>query len=610
VEPLRDAPAPLVDPARRRARDRRAEHVVHGRAHLFRRAAGARLRRRERRDAGRRRRDPARAGRIPGIRPDELRQLLRRRRRPRPRLHRRCAAPRGDRDARLARVAIASMPTRRSPGRTRDSPQPLDERTNTVHIGAAQAFAARDLERQVAARFRGEATNPSIRPVDLRRRRAARASRVLLWGAWCAAPSARARALVHHNWPYDELAGNRPARKSCCGALWPCSPPPALGGVLFAYGRYSTIADAIVGARTATAQAQRRGASSFRRGDRRSRSKRAIGAEASDVKFFSLPPCVSCCRSSPHLTVTTSRDHARLRRRSRRNAADPDRARMAPATRAAVDHRVLDGSSILCSPMRVRTDRGARRLVDAMFVLLVVTRGGWPASRSPARVFGATGTAGQPVMGIRRAGAPVAGNALRRDALWRLCSRARCFRPGAPATRGRCRSGWSGATPACCCCSFPASFGARDEFVVADSGAGPSLMWVEASTRCRHALLAYCMVLMRLVRHAAASASLPGDADLLGSGLPASRTILLERKPVVTLAIAACSRRCSGALILLTSKPGSFRNARSGAGASFAHGEAFLFLLGVNFWNFLGAACSLHDQPCRCNTTSTALSHV
>jgi len=86
----------------------------------------------------------------------------------------------------------------------------------------------------------------------------------------------------------------------------------------------------------------------------------------------------------------------------------------------------------------------------------------------------------------------------------------------------------------------------------------------------------------------------------LGSGLLGiSHNFYWNAKPVATLAIGSIFSTLQVVpLILLTLEAWQFRNtpqramaagAEAGRPAAFGQAEAFLFLVGVNFWNFLGA---------------------
>ena len=109
-------------------------------------------------------------------------------------------------------------------------------------------------------------------------------------------------------------------------------------------------------------------------------------------------------------------------------------------------------------------------------------------------------------------------------------------------------------------------------------------------------LLAYIMVLMGFVSHAAA-ARIVYLATLLflGSGLLGiSHNFYWNAKPVATLAIGSVFSTLQVVpLVLLTLEAWAFRSrqGRTAGDGQQPHpqSEAFLFLLGVNFWNFFGA---------------------
>ena len=154
---------------------------------------------------------------------------------------------------------------------------------------------------------------------------------------------------------------------------------------------------------------------------------------------------------------------------------------------------------------------------------------------------------------------------------------------------------------ACVLLLFVSGFVARPEtnFVVADFWRWAVIhMWVEAFFEVfTTALLAYFMVLMGFVSHAAASRIVYLATLLfLGSGLLGiSHNFYWNAKPVATLAIGSVFSTLQVVpLILLTLEAWEFRKtperSMQGEGAQrFGQHEAFLFLLGVNFWNFLGA---------------------
>ena len=147
---------------------------------------------------------------------------------------------------------------------------------------------------------------------------------------------------------------------------------------------------------------------------------------------------------------------------------------------------------------------------------------------------------------------------------------------------------------------FLSAFVARPttNFVIADFWRWAVIhMWAEAFFEVfTTVLLAYIMVLMGFVSHAAA-ARIVYLATLLflGSGLLGiSHNFYWNAKPVATLAIGSVFSTLQVVpLVLLTLEAWAFRSrqGRTAGDGQQPHpqSEAFLFLLGVNFWNFFGA---------------------
>ena len=147
---------------------------------------------------------------------------------------------------------------------------------------------------------------------------------------------------------------------------------------------------------------------------------------------------------------------------------------------------------------------------------------------------------------------------------------------------------------------FLSAFVARPttNFVIADFWRWAVIhMWAEAFFEVfTTVLLAYIMYLTGYVSHAAASRIVYLATLLfLGSGLLGiSHNFYWNAKPVATLAIGSIFSTLQVVpLILLTLEAWAFRARQDGAAqpgqGARVQAEAFLFLLGVNFWNFLGA---------------------
>ncbi len=143
-------------------------------------------------------------------------------------------------------------------------------------------------------------------------------------------------------------------------------------------------------------------------------------------------------------------------------------------------------------------------------------------------------------------------------------------------------------------------------FVIADFWRWAVIhMWVEAFFEVfATVVLAYFMYLMGFVSHSgAARVVYLATLLFLGSGLLGiSHNFYWNAKPVATLAIGSVFSTLQVVpLILLTLEAWQFRKtperalrheASGRSRSQFGQGEAFLFLLGVNFWNFVGQVCS------------------
>lgn len=153
---------------------------------------------------------------------------------------------------------------------------------------------------------------------------------------------------------------------------------------------------------------------------------------------------------------------------------------------------------------------------------------------------------------------------------------------------------------------FTASFVATPEtnFVVADFWRWCTVhMWVEAFFELFTTIIvAYFLYLMGFVSHVVAARVVYLSAVLfLGSGLIGiSHNFYWNAKSIETIALGgAFSSLQVAPLVLLTVEAWKFRHLpghtldriekQSGKHATFGLAEPFLFLVGVNFWNFVGA---------------------
>lgn len=152
---------------------------------------------------------------------------------------------------------------------------------------------------------------------------------------------------------------------------------------------------------------------------------------------------------------------------------------------------------------------------------------------------------------------------------------------------------------------FTASFvaGPETNFVVADFWRWCTIhMWVEAFFEVFTTIIvAYFLYLMGFVSHLAAARVVYLAAVLfLGSGLVGiSHNFYWNAKSIETVALGGVLSSLQVApLVLLTVEAWRFRNMpdsmvsrlrSADSRATFGLAEAFLFLVGVNFWNFMGA---------------------
>ncbi len=153
---------------------------------------------------------------------------------------------------------------------------------------------------------------------------------------------------------------------------------------------------------------------------------------------------------------------------------------------------------------------------------------------------------------------------------------------------------------------FSASFmtAASSNFAVADFWRWCTVhMWVEAFFELFTTIIvAYFLYLMGFVSHrVAARVVYLGAVLFLGSGLIGiSHNFYWNAKSMETIALGASFSSLQIApLVLLTIEAWRFRHMpestiyklrqQGGKSATFGLGAAFLFLVGVNFWNFLGA---------------------
>ena len=495
----------------------------------------------------------------------------------------------GQRAAAQARVQLEIKENRHDPA------------TNRVVLPAAQVHAYGALVRHYNALFRGEgdeAFKPAGYITDANELKDL--ASFFFWGAWvCGAQRPGTDYSYTHNWPYDELAGNRP---SPAIVFWSVIAVLALiavlGAVLFLYGRYSRIA----GWRSGDENGEAASVGSIE-------AYSPTPAQRATYKFFVVAALLFVLQIVAG--VLTVHDFLGFT-----TFFGVDTARLLPITVTRGWHLQLAllwisvcwiGASIfVLSPAAENEPPGQLALIALLFALLLVLAAGsligvflgpmgylgssWNLFGNQGWEFVELGKVWQALMFVVFVlWAVVVGRAVkplwRRGDAWILPK-------------------WLFYAVACIVLLFLSAFVATPttNFVIADFWRWAVVhMWAEAFFEVfTTVLLAYFMYMMGFVSHAAASRIVYLATLLfLGSGLLGiSHNFYWNAKPVATLAIGSVFSTLQVVpLILLTLEAWQFRRmperalGRKGAASalSFGQEDAFLFLLGVNFWNFLGA---------------------
>ncbi len=415
------------------------------------------------------------------------------------------------------------------------------------------------------------------------------------WGAWvCAAARPGESYSYTHNWPYDELVGNRPSGPVLYWSVMATlGLIVALGLVLYFYGRHGSAGgwSAAGGAQPLTARLVEE-----YRPTRLQRLAYAFFAAA--AALFVLQIVAGILTVHDFLGIT--------------RVFGIETAAFLPVTVTRGWHLQLAllwisacwiGASLFLLPtMHAAELPGQYALARGMFVLLVLLVAGMLAGvwLGPLGHLGERwhllGNQGWEFVEIGKLWQSLL---LGVFVLWSLIV-------GQTVLRVR-RSGdawilpkWLFYVVLAVSVLFLSAFVARPttNFVIADFWRWAVIhMWAEAFFEVfTTVLLAYIMYLSGFVSHNAASRIVYLATLLfLGSGLLGiSHNFYWNAKPVATLAIGSVFSTLQVVpLILLTLEAWAFRSRQVGTGGAAVEphpqAEAFLFLLGVNFWNFLGA---------------------
>jgi len=477
----------------------------------------------------------------------------------------------------------------------------FDPATNRVALSPAQANAAGSLASRYTELFRSERPDGFAPPGHLTDAAELRdLSSFFFWAAWvCVAERPGTGASYTHNWPHDELAGNRPGPAVL---LWSAAALLALvavlGGVLFLHGRYGAAAGWRPDPQAAAAATPER-LDAYRPSPVQ-RASYAFFVAAALLFGLQVLAGVLTIHDFLHATTVFGFDFSRLL--------------PLPVTRGWHLQLALlwiascwIGASIFVLPFVGGAEpRGQRALVHALFALLVLVVAGSLAGVALGplgRLGDAWSLLGNQGWEFVEAGRVWQAGLLCAFALWALVL-ARSLAPAWRSADAWVLPKWLLYVVVCVVVLFSSAFVSTPEtnFVIADFWRWSVVhMWVEAFFEVlATVLLAHFMLAMGFVGAAAASRIVYLAALLfLGSGLLGiSHNFYWNAKPVATLAIGSVFSTLQVVpLLLLTLEAWQVRTlpraalgrGPTGPAPAFGHDEAFLFLLAVNFWNFLGA---------------------
>jgi nitric oxide reductase subunit B len=501
------------------------------------------------------------------------------------------------------RAAVVGALVREEVKRNRHDPE-----TNVVTLSPAQAAAFERLVRYYGEKFGdgGPLVGPEVfRPAryvtDPAEVRAL--TSFFFWGAWlCGAKRPGHEASYTHNWPYDPVAGNAPAPGillwSVVGGLVLIL---SMGVVFFYYGKIDR--DAVESGQAAHVPPLATTAGVD--------ATRPTPTQRACWKFFAVAGLLFLAQVGAGLL--TIADFVGAFR-----AVGLPLDEWLPVTVTRAWHTQVSvlwiavcwfAASIWVLPLVQRPEPpGQARLVDALFWMLVVVAAGTVVG-IPLGVHGALGEGtrwfglqGWEYVQLGRAFQVVLYAAF---VLWLVV----VVRGLAPLLRRRqtwSLPNWTVYSIVGIILMFSAGFvaGPETNFVIADFWRWCTIhMWVEAFFEVFTTILvAYFLYVMGLVSHAVASRVVYLAAILfLGSGLVGiSHNFYWNAKSIETVALGGVlSTLQVTPLVLLTVDAWRFRRLpesavarlarRGGPGADFGLPDAFLFLVGVNFWNFLGA---------------------
>lgn len=475
---------------------------------------------------------------------------------------------------------------------------------NTALLGPAQAYAYGRLIEHYGEMFAGagpEAFHPAGYVKDPGEIRAL--ASFFFWGAWVCGTKRPGYGYTYtQNWPYDEGALNVPTKPTL---LWSVvglfALILALGAVLFAYGRADK-----------TAGMQPRGESQAPLGPDAVDGFRPSPTQRATYKFFAIAAFIFVLQVLGGILAI--HDFVGFT-----HFFGVDLSTYLPITVSRGWHLVLAvlwitacwmGGSIFILPLLTRREiPGQLKLINALFALLIIVTAGSLAGifMGPMGLLGKywrlAGSQGWEFMELGRIWQVGLFAAL---ILWAVIV-VRGSWPALQVKRPFALPYWLIYSIIAVAALFLSSFVAtpRTNFAIADFWRWMVVhMWAECFLEVfTTVVVSYFLVLMGLVTEAGAARTTYFAALLfLGSGiLGISHNFYWSAKPVVTLALGSVFSTLQVVpLILLSLEAWKVYNmpghairrsyqANGGQRPTFGLSAAFLFLLGVNFWNFMGA---------------------
>jgi len=500
-----------------------------------------------------------------------------------------------------------------------------------VVLTPAQVVAWRDVAAYYRDKFgpgtgpaRGEAFKPANYVSDPVRARQLAA--FFFWGAWlCAAQRPGYEYSYTHNWPYDPSAGNQPHGAivlwSVIGVLFVIF---SIGGLFYAYGKLD---------REAVLEQQRSKLPPLAT-DKHVDAFKPTATQRATYKYFAVAAILFAIQVGAGLLAIA--DFVGL------SGALGELFATLPVTVTRAWHSQLSvlwiavcwfAATIWVLPLICRPEpRGQLAWVNGLFVMLAVVAAGTLLG-IPAGIAGAfgdpettrwLGLQGWEFMQIGRLYHIVLYASF---VVW-LVVVSRGVWPVLRRKQSWSLPNWMVYSIGGMIFMFSASFVAEPDtnFVIADFWRWCTIhMWVEAFFELFTTIIvAYFLYLMGFVSHAVASRVVYLAAILfLGSGLIGiAHNFYWNAKSIETVALGGVLSSLQVApLILLTVEAWRFRHlpqhtiARAQADAkargmdgealTFGLGDAFLFLVGVNFWNFFGAGVMGFIITCRSSTTTS-----